>query len=72
MKIKKILETYPELKQSILNVKHKRLIEKGESRYDTKDTSHGRLYYIRYGNDILFGVVSPNKTAVEIKALAVE
>lgn len=71
-KDKKIIEIYPELEQSILNVKHKRWVKKGESRYNTKDTSFGRLYYIRYADDILFGAVCSHKTAIEIKALTVK
>lgn len=71
-KDKEILKIYPELKQSILNVKHKRWVESGQSRYNTKDTAFGRLYYARYVDDILFGAVNPHNTATEIRTLAVE
>jgi retron-type reverse transcriptase len=52
---RKILEVYPELGPTIKRVKHNRWVEAGKSRYDTRDSEHSRVYYIRYADDMLIG-----------------
>lgn len=63
---KKIIEIYPELKESIVRVKHNRALDKNILRTDRNDPNFSRLYYVRYADDFILGYVGNKKTANEI------
>lgn len=63
-----MVKVYPELKEVISRIKHKRWVN---SKKSIKDVSHNsnfnRLYYVRYADDFLFGFVGTHKEAKLIK-----
>lgn len=65
---KMLLEMYPELKQAIMRVKHKRwLFSNKISQVVDANSAFNRLYYIRYADDFLFGFVGKHKDAKFIR-----
>jgi hypothetical protein len=57
----------PQLELALYNIKHKKWVESKKSKYDTKDENYNRLYYARYADDMLMGLVCSHKRALEIK-----
>jgi group II intron reverse transcriptase/maturase len=57
----------PQLELALYNIKHKKWVESKRSKYDTKDENYNRLYYARYADDMLMGLVCSHKRALEIK-----
>lgn len=67
VKDKLLLEDYPELKGSVLNIKQTRWLLEELSSRDPNDKKFRRLYYVRYANDFLLGFCGTKKEAEGIK-----
>ena len=67
-KDKAILKEYPELKNAIQNIKHRRWIMNcSEREPEYEGGAVGAAKYIRYADDILVGVVGSKTVAMEIR-----
>jgi group II intron reverse transcriptase/maturase len=58
-----IIKEYPELEQSISNLKHKRYLIKYGSCRDFKSPVFSRLWFARYADDFIFGIVNTHHNA---------
>lgn len=67
---KEIIKEYPELKQSISNLKHKRYLIKYGSYRDFKSPAFSRLWFARYADDFIFGIVNTHYNAKVIQGKA--
>lgn len=65
-KDREILEVYPQLKDAIFRIKHQRTINQKQLRTQKTDINFVRLYYIRYADDFVFGLVGSKSQAKEI------
>jgi hypothetical protein len=61
-----ILNEYPELKNQIERVKHKRWVLNGKPSRDPNDPVFRRLYYVRYADDFLIAFCGTKHEAVQI------
>ena len=64
---RKILEKYPELRQSLRKVKHRRWVLDGKSSQDSDDPGFRRLHFVRYADDFILCFVGPKAEALDIK-----
>jgi hypothetical protein len=62
-----IIKEYPELEQSIRNLKHKRYLIKYGSYRDFKSPAFSRLWFARYADDFIFGIVNTHYNAKVIQ-----
>lgn len=63
-----MVKVYPELKDVIRRIKHKKWVNSGKSIKDLSNNSNfNRLYYVRYADDFLLGFVGTHKEAKIIK-----
>ena len=67
VKDKLLLEEYPELKNSVMKVKHNRWVLVGNPSRDPCDEKFRRLYYVRYADDFLVGFCGTKAEAEKIK-----
>lgn len=67
---KEIIKEYPELKQSINNLKHKRYLIKYGSYRDFKSPIFSRLWFVRYADEFIFGIVNTHYNAKVIQEKA--
>jgi hypothetical protein len=67
VKDKLLLEEYPELKDSVMKVKHNRWVLEGNPSRDPCDEKFRRLYYVRYADDFLVGFCGTKAEAEKIK-----
>jgi len=67
VKDKLLLEEYPELKDSVMKVKHNRWVLEGNPSRDPCDEKFRRLYYVRYADDFLVGFCGTKVEAEKIK-----
>jgi retron-type reverse transcriptase len=65
-----IIKEYPELEQSISNLKHKRHLIKNDSYRDFKSPAFSRLWFARYADDFIFGIVNTHYNAKIIQGKA--
>ena len=65
-----IIKEYPELEQSISNLKHKRYLIKHGSYRDFKSPAFSRLWFARYADDFIFGIVNTHYNAKIIQGKA--
>lgn len=59
-----MVKVYPELKEVIRRIKHKRWVSSGKSIKNlSQNSGFNRLYYVRYADDFLLGFVGTHKDA---------
>lgn len=67
-KDKNMLKDYPQLKKSLLRLKHNEFVTgKKFLASDSSDPNFRRLHYVRYADDFLLGFTGPRKEALEIQ-----